>query len=135
MPGNETVPWWLKTTGGAQPQPIAPAGEETSTLPVRRRAPPRQTRFEAPLTEDSKEIDLHNVGDNAINGDDNVDKALSDQPSIDQGIELIQPVELGGGCWTEDRRHWYAIDRDLHAAAVSDAGQEQREEDLVVCRT
>ena len=42
-----------------------------------------------------EDIDLYDVGYDAVDGDDDVDKPLSDQISIDKSIELIQSVELG----------------------------------------
>ena len=69
-----------------------------------------------------EEIDLYDVGDNAIDGNDDVDEPLPGQTSIDQDIELIQAVELGRRSWAKDRRHRHAVDRDLHGAAISDAG-------------
>lgn len=65
-----------------------------------------------------QDVDLHYVGRDAIDGNDDLHQAASNETTLEQYVELVQSLELRRRRWSEDGWHRCAADTDLHRGRV-----------------
>ena len=80
------------------------------------------------------DVDLYDVGHNAIDCNDDLHEAASNENALKEYVELVQSLKLTRGSRSEDGCHPRAVDGDFDCAAVSNAGCKQREKHLMVRR-